>query len=988
MAEELTIKVMGNAKDAALAFQGLRAHAEKSLSSMERSMNAAQRAIERDAERVRAALAEMFGDVEADRLIRELMQAGQAGVRAAQRIERALNGVEDELRQAQLRAAIFGNEMQKSSVEAQRAMNRVEQEAHEMGAAIRREATRAEQALERMGREGLEAGQDISRGAQQAQEELKETKQEAQETESRLKRLGEIDWGSLAGAGGGIAAGLGLAEAYEGIVNIDQGLARMRSSLDLTAKETEQMGIIARQVASETGQGWDMVFGAMTEVHRATGATGDELKTLTKDILGAQEALGHMGFEALEVTGSLKQIKTQWPGADERQALAGIVEMYRRWGDRANDVNDTIKEYGPDFQAAGFSADQFFSILDAGLQAGMMNTDKIADLFQEFFIQVNEDADETKEALDELFDSQKANQLFKDLEAGGPRAKKAFDEIMKALAGLQDRTERYNRIQELFGEIGKDNIDQLDRAIPLYAKISDEQYASAKSLDVLGSQWETTGSKMDRFFRDFEIGADKYLGGVADSIVNTLHDLGGWEVGITSILGGAGLAISKFGGTAWQVFRGISGPAGDAAKGIRGVGTAAAGATGSSEGFLASLGRWGTRLFGIVAPIVGVSAAVDRMSGENEEATEKVTAFRDALGSVQVWVQKLFGTYEPMISQQQIFRNEMHQTQLDLLQKWGQLPELVNDPVFQARFQAVQNTEAFKQEMNTAVQNLVDQTGIKMQQFPGKMNDPVFQAKLLMLNHATEIAKGWGATTDQINSITDQDMQALKQKIDSGTANARDRALYQLGMMQQDIKRELGYIPGHADSAMKRTADELESGMSSGKSKTVREARLMRVQTLDEMDRIPSPARSSGERAGSAYAKGLKSVRLPEPEFSFGTIVRRIAGALFQLPTLDLFWHKTGGVFTKPVVFGNAGFGDVEEAIVPFEGRHADRIAGLIAQSLNRIEQRSGEATVQVIFNNPVVREEQDIEEIVRRIQRVAEIRRFRTGGQYNGFFR
>ncbi len=51
----------------------------------------------------------------------------------------------------------------------------------------------------------------------------------------------------------------------------------------------------------------------------------------------------------------------------------------------------------------------------------------------------------------------------------------------------------------------------------------------------------------------------------------------------------------------------------------------------------------------------------------------------------------------------------------------------------------------------------------------------------------------------------------------------------------------------------------------------------------------------------------------------------------------DVSWHARGGVFTKPVVAGNAGCGDVEEAIVPFEGPHAAKIAGLIATELNRI---------------------------------------------------
>ena len=56
-----------------------------------------------------------------------------------------------------------------------------------------------------------------------------------------------------------------------------------------------------------------------------------------------------------------------------------------------------------------------------------------------------------------------------------------------------------------------------------------------------------------------------------------------------------------------------------------------------------------------------------------------------------------------------------------------------------------------------------------------------------------------------------------------------------------------------------------------------------------------------------------------------------------SVPKLDVDWYRTGGVFTKPVVAGNAGFGDVTEAIVPFEGSHAARIAGLIAEQQSKL---------------------------------------------------
>ncbi|UYL93778.1 tape measure protein [Geobacillus phage vB_GthS_NIIg9.7] len=81
------------------------------------------------------------------------------------------------------------------------------------------------------------------------------------------------------------------------------------------------------------------------------------------------------------------------------------------------------------------------------------------------------------------------------------------------------------------------------------------------------------------------------------------------------------------------------------------------------------------------------------------------------------------------------------------------------------------------------------------------------------------------------------------------------------------------------------------------------------------------------------------SIKIPKPKLpdinvswkSFG-----IGDLSVKIPKFSINWHAIGGVFERPVIFGNAGFGDVEEAIVPFEGRHARRIADLIGDAMLR----------------------------------------------------
>jgi TP901 family phage tail tape measure protein len=95
------------------------------------------------------------------------------------------------------------------------------------------------------------------------------------------------------------------------------------------------------------------------------------------------------------------------------------------------------------------------------------------------------------------------------------------------------------------------------------------------------------------------------------------------------------------------------------------------------------------------------------------------------------------------------------------------------------------------------------------------------------------------------------------------------------------------------------------------------------------------------------------SIKIPKPKIPDIDVNWKKIGVgdlSVKIPTFSVNWHKVGGVFTKPIIFGNAGFGDVEEAIVPFEGPHARRIAGLIAREMGNYlpVQQAGEIKIEV----------------------------------------
>ncbi|WJQ03194.1 phage tail tape measure protein [Geobacillus stearothermophilus] len=102
-----------------------------------------------------------------------------------------------------------------------------------------------------------------------------------------------------------------------------------------------------------------------------------------------------------------------------------------------------------------------------------------------------------------------------------------------------------------------------------------------------------------------------------------------------------------------------------------------------------------------------------------------------------------------------------------------------------------------------------------------------------------------------------------------------------------------------------------------------------------------------------------------------------------SVPKISIDWYKTGGVFENPVVFGNAGFGDVSEAIVPFEGRHARRIADLIAREMAKYQQPQSGGTV--VLQVPVSIDGREFARLTARYTKEELDRMTRLQGRYKG---
>jgi len=111
------------------------------------------------------------------------------------------------------------------------------------------------------------------------------------------------------------------------------------------------------------------------------------------------------------------------------------------------DFLDTFNEYGTTFKGLGLDAEGAMNLLNAGLDAGIDNTDRIADSFREFRIRVTENPEE----LQGIFENLGVDELAEDFRQGRISGGEFINSVMLALSGIEDPAERSRQAVEVFG---------------------------------------------------------------------------------------------------------------------------------------------------------------------------------------------------------------------------------------------------------------------------------------------------------------------------------------------------------------------------------------------------------------------------------------------------------------------------------------------------------------------------------------------------------
>lgn len=404
--------------------------------------------------------------------------------------------------------------------------------AEEAYRAFQRELITTQSTLEHFENQlGIASGEivDFGEDFEKAKSAIDENKQSISEHAGALAEMGQA-------AATAVTAVATYATKFSD--DFTQALNHVQASTGATVDEIKQYKALMEEIYAD-GKGEDLndIANSLSVVKQNFKDISDsaDLKTITENALILRDTFD---FEVSESIRAVKMLMDKF-GVSADEAYTLIAQGTQNGLNRQGDLMDIINEYSVHFSQLGYSAEEMLNAMQNGLNTGAFSVDKLGDAMKELGIRSIDLSESTKDAfsslglisdsttakIEELSDSQ--NKLsFEDytaqISAGGESAKKAIKEIMTALAGVSDETERNRIAVELFGTMWEDVGSQ---GILAMSNLDGSVSTAKNTLEEINNvRYSDIGNQLETLKRSFEIGVIKPIGDEIAPLVSEMID--------------------------------------------------------------------------------------------------------------------------------------------------------------------------------------------------------------------------------------------------------------------------------------------------------------------------------------------------------------------------------------------------------------------------------------------------------------------------------
>ncbi|QQP13054.1 phage tail tape measure protein [Lysinibacillus agricola] len=318
------------------------------------------------------------------------------------------------------------------------------------------------------------------------------------------------------GAAGVAALGAGVAKS---IFDMDSAFATLQAQTGATAEQMEVYGSAAKEVFSKGyGENIDEVTNALARVKQNMSNidNGEISKVTSNSMLLAKT----FDSDVNEVTRGANNMMEAF-GITSEKAFDLFTAGGQRGLNFSNEMFDNVAEYSSLFGNMGYSAEEYFGIMERGSKAGVYNLDYVNDVMKEFQIRVKDGSKSTDETFSAM--SKSTFDLWESFNRGEATVAEVASAVTSELKGMDDQVTANQLAVSLFGTKWEDL-----EAGAMYAMLGSKEAMSDFEGATDSASAKVEGSLKNRLvssWRELQVGiadvvngagAQEFLQGVAD----------------------------------------------------------------------------------------------------------------------------------------------------------------------------------------------------------------------------------------------------------------------------------------------------------------------------------------------------------------------------------------------------------------------------------------------------------------------------------------
>lgn len=738
-------------------------------------------------------------------------------------------------------------------------------------------------------------------------EELKQAGDAAQDTAEDVGQIAENTKGAalmqtadqLSAVGDKIQdIGTKAMDAYS---ETENAVTKVNAYFGETGQAAEESANVIKSVYSDgVGESMDSVADAVLMVKKNLGDLSEtDLTNLTQQAITLDELYGIDMNETLRGVNSLMQ---QY-GLTAQEAMDYIVVGTQNGLDKTNELGDNLSEYAGKFSQAGYSASEYFQLLDNGLKNGAYNLDKVNDAINEVTTRLVDGT--LGESIGSF--STKTQELFTSWQNGGATQKQVIDSIVADIGNCTNQQEALNLAALAFGTMAEDGnlkfITSLTSVGSTYESVKGSAQGMFDATTTPMQQMESNTRKLQQALVPLGEKLAELANAILPPLVSVITTIGGWFERLPGpvqnfviILGALLAAFTAL----TPVIAAISVAMGALNVSMLPIIAVIAAVAAAIAGIIAIIQNWGaiTQWFGELWNTIctGIGAMVDSLKAWFSNLWTHLQSVWEGICNVVQTAVMLLGS---------IIQGAIDIITLPFQMIWENCKGIVSSvwegikSVVSSAIHAVSSTIS---SVMGAIKNVISTVWNAISSKVSSVLNAIKTTVSTIFNAVKSVASSvWNGIKSVISSVVD----GIKSKVSS---------------VFNGVKSTVTSI----FNGIKSTATSVWNGIKDAIIKPVEAAKNAVKGIIDKI---------------TGFFSGMK-LELPKIKLPHFKISGKLSLSPPSVPHLSIDWYKEGGILTKPTVFGMngsslmAGGEAGKEAVLPLKGFY-DQLEHILSSRMN-----------------------------------------------------